>query len=235
MRQHHALTALLALLALAGCGDDDDGGARDGGGAADAALADAAIDASQCAVLWRRVGATGGATARVEGGALVLRATGTGSIGVQQTGLSGNFEASFEVESFSAGGTGAFVQAVLSNQDLVPDQLFTAGMGTSPVVGISAAMQPGSSDLEPVAATAATFRVVKTGNSITVTATAGGQTATVQGFYGQTPLQLGLQVGSNAGAVSGETVVRVSDFRVVLGSGGGTRPKPDDFGCDSLF
>ncbi len=235
MRQHHALTTLLALLALAGCGDDD-GGAPDAS-PPDAARADAAvaIDASQCAILWRRAGAAGGATARVEGGALVLRATGAGTIGVQQTGLSGNFEASFEVESFSAGGTGAFVQAVLSNQDLVPDQLFTAGMGTSPVVGISAAMQPGSSDIKPVAATAATFRVVKTGNSITVTTTAGGQTATVQGFYGQTPLQLGIQVGSNAGAVAGETVVRVSDFRVVLGTGSGTRPKPDDFACDSLF
>ena len=234
MRQHHALTALLALLALAGCGDDDDGGAHDAG-PPDAARADAAIDASQCAILWRRAGAAGGATARVEGGALVLRATGTGTIAVQQTGLSGNFEASFEVESFSAGGTGAFVQAVLSNEDLVPDQLFTAGLGTSPVVGISAAMQPGSSDIKPVAATAATFRVVKTGNSITVTTTGGGQTATVQGFYGQTPLKLGLQVGSNAGAVAGETVVRVSDFRVVVGSGSGTRPKPDDFACDSLF
>lgn len=219
----------LALLTLvvAACGDD-------GVTAIDAAGADASTDASGCPPVWT-VDAAAGTSASITGGRLSL--TGTSLAGsaleVYRDGLSGDFDVSFSVASFAAGGSGAFVQAAIAEPVAQPARLLTAAFGTFPTVGVSAADQPGGSvDIQATATTTGTLRFARTGTTVTITATAGATTATAtaQSFATQ-PLRVGIQLGSNDGTVAPVTTATIEDFTVTSGAGATSDP----FDCDSLI
>lgn len=215
----------LAVFATA-CGDD-------GGGAADAAP-DAPTDAAACPQVWTVV-ADPGTAATIAGGALVLTGANlTGSaLEVHRDGLTGDFEVGFDVESFGAGATGAFLQAAISEPVAQPARFLSTAIGTHPVVGVSAADQPaGATDLAATAATAATLRFARTGTTVTLTATAGAATATVTAAdFATQPLRVGVQLGSNLGTVAPATTARLSAFVVTSGAG----VTADAFDCDSLI
>ncbi|MCA9677993.1 MAG: hypothetical protein H6709_09515 [Kofleriaceae bacterium] len=222
------LLVTCGALALGACGDDEV--------TTDAPVAgvDArAIDARGCLSLWK-VRADVGAGAAITGGALVLTATDMdagSALEVTQTGLTGDFDATFTVSDFTAAGTGAFVQAAVSEAVAQPTQIFTAGLGTFPTVGLGVADQPsGTADLQATALTAATLRFQRTGSDVTVTATAADATASITGTSNAATLQLGVQLGSNMGAVTGDTRAVIDGF-VVTGAG----VTSDTFDCDSLL
>jgi len=211
---------LVVVIMVAACGGDDAG-----------QLPDAPVpDAPGCPKRWD-VTAAGG-TAAIGGGSLTLTAPSIPSgiaVQVVQTGLTGDFTATFNVTGFVAGGTGAYLQAVVSADVASPTAFFSAAIGTSPVVGVSAAQQPGTADLQPTTATATMLRFTRTGTSLTATATAGSTTATATGTEAASPLRIGLQLGTNGGAVSAPTTVTITELTLT-----GTGASADAFDCDSL-
>jgi hypothetical protein len=213
-------------LVLAGCG----GG---GGDFFDGGTIDAAHDAPACTPLWA-VDSQTGTAATVTAGHLVMTGSNIDSgsaLVVSQAGLTGDFDIAFDVTSFSAGGTGAFLQAGVNDSDPNTSDFLTAGIGTFPTVGISAADQPGgATDIQATAQTAVTLRLQRTGTSVTVTATTSDQTATITATYAGSPLSVGLQLGSNNGAVAPETRAEIDAFTVT-----GTGVTGDTFDCDSLI
>jgi len=218
---------------VAGCGDDDGGG-----GAADAAIdaaPDATPDAAACEKLWTRLMPSLGGTASmgIEGGALTLRASGSGGIAARQSGITTGFDVSVEFEGFVSGGTGSYAQLIVTEQDPAPARFIVAGIGSD---GVTATMFPGVRDTRPTTGSSGTLRIRKVGNQFTVTATSGGVTATVTDFYGVTPLDIALQVGTTTTLVSGETSIRFTDFRATMvGTVPLVKPRSDSFDCDSLF
>lgn len=215
---------------VAGCGDGDT--------AADAAVGDDAgqPDAAGCPARWT-VNADDGASATIAGGALVLTATvmtAGSAIEVTQAGLSGDFDAAFVVTSFTAGGTGAFVQAGVSEDVVAPTRFLTAAIGTFPVVGVSAADQPsGPTDLDATAETGATLRFVRVGTTVTITAEAADVTSTVTATFDADDLRVGVQLGTNMGAIAPVTTATIDAFTLSGGAPGDAAA--DAFDCDSLI
>jgi hypothetical protein len=220
-----------ALLAGA-CGSNSS--SVDASASIDGAPGDGGVDGGACTKLWTVVPGTG--TASVSAGKLILAASNMpqgSAIGVYQAGLTGDFDVQFEVTAFTAGGTGAFVQAVVSDDVASPTRLFTSAIGTFPTVGISAADQPsGSTDVRPTTATAATLRVERNASTgeVTVYASTGSDTASITGTFANDPLRIGIQLGSNNGTVAGDSRAEIDTFAKV---GGGTIQN-DLFNCDSL-
>ena len=230
---------VLVLAALAGCCGDDSGGKTPDAGTPDGAIADGAVDAAidaGCVKRWTKQLTVPGAnaSATVSGGALIVRSTNTAAgspLDVVQSGLSGDFDATFTFEAFVAGGTGGLVQAGVSAG---PTNVAIAGIGSFPTVGISAAfVQPagGPSDIKASTGTAGTMRIQRTGSNLTVTTIAGGVTATATRTFTTGDLNIGVQIGSNMGTVASEISIRITDFAI---TGGGSAVKSDDFSCDSL-
>ncbi len=235
MRSHRPSALMLcslAVTAVAGvcgaCGNDESI-------SIDAAPAvDAATDAAACPPVWT-VDAAAGTSATVAGGALVL--TGTNLVGsaleVYRDGLGGDFDVSFTIEAFTAGATGAFLQAAISERVPTPTRILSTALGTFPTVGVSAADQPGGpTDIQASAATTGTLRFARTGTTVTLTATAGATvaTATATSFALQ-PLRVGVQLGSNMGTVAPASTARIGGFVVVAGAG----VAADAFDCNSLI
>jgi hypothetical protein len=233
----------LAATALAAACDDDPGAvdavAPDAAPLADGAPVDvgAPIDAG-CDLLWDVVisGATAGAT--VGEGALVLTSTNTAqgtALVVLQTGLTGDFSASFAYDSFvyPAATAGGFVQAVVAEDVAQPAAFASAGVGSFPVIGVSAGLQGGVADMDVQAGDVGgggVFHLERTGDALTATSTQGATTATRTVTYAADPLRIGLQLGSNHGEVAGTVSIRVLSFTITGGGG----PRSDGFDCDSL-
>jgi hypothetical protein len=222
------LLVVAALAACPACGDD-------GQTFIDAAASiDAGLDDGGCTQVWT-VEADTGTSASIAGGELTLTGTGlTGSaLEVYRDGLTGDFDVSFTIENFAAGGTGAFIQAGVSAPMPQPPRLLTTAFGTFPTVGVSAADQPGGQvDLQATNVRVGTLRFVRTGTTVTLTAAALAgptATATATGFATQ-PLRLGVQLGNNSGTVTPVSTARLAAFTVTSGTG----VSSDTFDCDSL-
>jgi hypothetical protein len=180
----------------------------------------------------------------VESGALVLRSSNSPASDLltveHRFTLSGDFTATFELEAFTSGGDGAFVQAAIAENVANPvTPIGTAGIGHfsqqgSTVPGISAAFQPGAVDLQATTATAGSFSFQRTGASVTVTAQPSqGPIATVtNASYGTFDVTIGVQIGNNLPRViAAPSSIRILSFVV---TGGGPAPRSDPFDCDSL-
>ena len=134
----------------------------------------------------------------------------------------------------------ARIPALISKRTEVPLRTALANEGQqvhtiehllSAAVGLGVADQPsGTADLQATALTAATLRFQRTGSDVTVTATAADATASITGTSNAATLQLGVQLGSNMGAVTGDTRAVIDGF-VVTGAG----VTSDTFDCDSLL
>lgn len=227
LRHHDGMKRIAILLGLAACGGDD-------GGFTDASPTfDAGPDATSCPKLWT-VTNDPGASAFVTGGVVLLSASNIAddsAIELTQTGLTGDFDATFAFSGFTSGGTGAFLQAAISADVATPPRKLTAAIGTSPTVGISAADQPGGSvDIQATTLKSGELHFVRAGDQVTVTATTADQTATITATYAVTPLRIGVQLGSNNGAIAPETSVSIGAFTLAAGTG----VTGDTFDCDSL-
>lgn len=229
----HLVLGLCGLGLVAACDVGATGGAIDAAGS-DGGGVDAPVDAPGCPSLWTTRAATG-AGALIQGGALVLSASNIpvgAALEVYQVGFGGDFDVTFAVEAFTAGGAGAFVQAAVSEDVAQPPKLLTAGFVTSPAAGVRAADQPnGTSDVQATAATAGELRLVRQGATVTITATAGDTTATTTGNLAASPLRVGVQLGSTQqGTIGPTTTARIAGFTVA----GGTGVTADPFDCNSL-
>jgi hypothetical protein len=219
-------TVLMAISTLAmACGGGD--------GDPDAGNPDAA-----CPGLWEVSPGVGGAVADavVTGGALEIDATNAPegpAISIAQTGITGDFSATFTFAEFTAGGgTGGFAQAlVVDTADPITLQV-VSGIGINPIVGVSAGfvVPAGTVDLQETTAVSGTMRLARTGTTLTATTTVGATSATASGTASQDPLKIGIQVGSNDGTATG-TSIRILDFSITDGGGA---VASDAFDCDSL-
>lgn len=231
--------ALVCSLVFFGCGDDGGSGGADATPTADAPVAaDGATqtDATGCPELWTvDIQPNQTASATITNGALELSSSNTmqgGAVEVYQTGLTGDFEVSFEFTGWTAGGTGAFTQAAVAPDVAMPSEFWVAGIGTFPTVGIGAARQPtGAADSAATALTAGTITFSRDGTDLTATVTTADQTATATGTFAASPLRVGVQLGSNMGTVAAPSSIRIEGFTVVSGTG----VSSDTFDCDSLI
>jgi hypothetical protein len=232
-----ALCAIVSCSLMA-CGDDGGSDSADATTATDAVSSDAAssTDAAGCTQLWEvDIQQNQTASATVSNGALTLDTSNTmqgGAIEVYQTGLTGDFDVSFEFTGWTAGGTGAFAQASVAPDVSTPSEFWVAGIGTFPTVGIGAARQPtGAADLQATALTEGTITFARTGTDLTATVTTNDQTATVSGTFDAATMRVGMQLGSNMGTVATASSIQISEFTVTTGSG----VTADTFDCDSLL
>ncbi len=159
-----------------------------------------------------------------EGVALAVRLVGP------HAGITGDFDASFGVAAFTAGGSGAYLEVRLEDTSAITAEHQTATIGTSPTPGVSVADLPaGSSDLQLTDLTSATLRFQRSGTTVTVTSSTGDATATTTAAVDADPLAVSVWIGSNNGAITTETRVEVDDFTY---SGAGAIG--DTFDCGSL-
>jgi hypothetical protein len=220
---------LLLVLGVAACGGGET--FHDAADPIDAADVDGTAG---CPQLWTVDDVQAGGTASITGGQLVMVQPSMDqgpALHVTQSGLTGDFDASFHVDAFTAGGSGAFLQAGLEDTEAGTTQFLTAAIGTVPLVGVSAADQPsGATDIDATALTAATLRFQRTGSAVTVTASTADATSTIAATMDASPLVIGLQIGSNNGTIASPTTVTVDDFTLT-----GAGATSDTFDCDSLL
>jgi hypothetical protein len=190
-------------------------------------------DAAVCAAIWKRTPLVPGAsaTATVETGALVLRARNMSGavLYVGQTNLTGDFRVTFDYESFTPGGAGAYVRAAVSDD---ASGIFAAAAVTS--TGVTAGLHGLGSDVDTKSATLTqrgTFVLARTGSSMTVTATNGTTTATKTAGFANTPARIGVEIGTDGATVSGDTSIRITAFSI---EGGGGAVRGDAFECNSV-
>ncbi|MCX6181092.1 MAG: hypothetical protein NT150_04090 [Bacteroidetes bacterium] len=196
-----------------------------------------------CAKVWtvkKSVGAS--VSASISGGYLLLSSTNTAAssvpLTIYQNGISGDFEATFSYENFESGtGVGGYVQLAVTDTLGATGNRCTAGIGTLPVVGISAVVDSTGSDnshivLKSSTSTSGTFNMKRLGKLLTVTTISGTDTAKVSSSFSSNALQVGFQLGNNnATAISGITSIKITDFTIV--NGGGV-VKSDKFDCNSI-
>lgn len=199
----------------------------------------AAPGGSKCTTSWQ-VAKGGGGSARIAGGALELGGpytTGTVA-GVEQMGLTGALEVTVRFESFMPPGAGAFVQARLTT--LEADSKVEALARLKQGEGLKAQLK--SLDGFPegrttaTAATAGEFRFTRPmgpgSDTLTVSATAGPDSARNTALFFHQPLRLSIEVGTEgAASTSGNVAVKITE---VVVSGGGGQVRSDSFECDSL-
>lgn len=204
---------------------------------ADADLDSDIVDEPVCPRLWNvNVQPGADATADITGGDLIVTATDMGpgsAIEITQSGLTGDFDATFTFNSWVAGATNAFLQVGVVPEPAAPPKKAHGAIGTFPLVGISALINEGSQDAVDIHATtgtAGTFRFQRTSDVLTVTVTVGETTATQTGALAG-PLRIGAQLGARPTAIVAETSVHISDFALM---DGGSTVQSDSFDCDSL-
>jgi hypothetical protein len=207
------VATVIVLGLLAGCTGDDDGG---GDGA--------------CAKVWYADAIYEGASAEIAGGQLVLRAPraeGRAAIEVARPIPDGNFDVSFDISGFTAGGASAFVGAVVQHASGAGDETLTGALLTA---GVAAYARPsGASDQQPSTATVATVRLVRSGPEVTVTTSAADATATITSTYDFGGLVLALQLGSTGDFVGAESTATIEAMEVAAGAFDG-----DAFACNSF-
>ena len=200
-------------------------------------------DTVTCDKVWtvkKSVGAN--VSASVSGGALLLSSVNTAAtlvpLTIYQNGISGDFEATFSFEDFQSGtGAGGYIQLAVTDTLGANGNRCTAGVGTLPVVGISAVVDSIGGDnshivLKSSTSTSGTFNMKRVGALLTVTTIAGTDTAKVSSSFSPNALQFGFQLGnSNAAGVSGTTSIKITDFTII--NGGGV-VKSDKFDCNSI-
>jgi len=238
MRRSAVLLLLVCSACAPGCGDDG------GGGGSDASV-DAGMTADArppCTKRWnsKKIGTAATSSATVEGGFLVLRSSMSAQTDLRvvtsMMTLSGDFTLTVRFRDFVPGGLGAFVQAAISDPTITTNApLAAAGIGNFPQDGLSATFQPGTADLKPTPMGDGLFRFTRTGAMVTINAatSTGSPTAAVAAAFTMSPLQIGLQIGTNNSTFNPESLIRFSDV-TVSGGGAGGAAQNDSFDCDSL-
>ena len=223
----------LALIVLLGACGGGSGGSGADGGARDAALdATLAPDSGLCMKRWhsQQVAGTAG-TATYQAGGILLHAGDGDVLRVKYPNIKTNFDATLELGGIAASGAST-VRAFVDDATPPVGQTFSGGIVLVPVPALRAAVEPTgaapSEDIQPAAVASVSVAFHKVGNSITVTVTGGGVTATRQAFYGVTPLEIGVEVAGSGG----EAGARLTSFQI---SGGGGFVTSDDFACNSLY
>jgi len=225
---------LIAVALLPACAGSSSGPAADG-----SAGEAAPPGGSKCMTSWQVTKGAGG-SARIAGGALELGGSSTTGIvaALEQMGLTGALDVTVRFESFMAPGAGAFVQARLTT--LEADSKVEALARLKQGEGLKAQLK--SLDGYPEGrttasgATAGEFRFNRPmgpgSDTMTVSATAGPDSARNSALFFHQPLRLSIEVGTEgAASAPGTIAVRITE---VVVSGGGGQVRSDNFDCDSL-